>query len=240
MTHYLYNNQVQRVILYQVANHPHQPRLTVNPDDLQPGSSPRDDGDGIKVSCFNLDGKVAISGINAVKPLSLLGEHIAPSLDAVSAGGTKNVRTEVQNGTPVPGEIPVIVTLNEGVLFVWDYFKELAIFPNSTVYKVPRAMPRTVIYGAPASGDVTITDDGGKIIILKYQADVWLTNLPRTELGPPMPHYDAQSQFFDPNNPVTVDNPVSDGPCSFGSDDERPDCGGGSAAGVECSNSQYP
>src|SRR5438874_10704058 len=117
----------------------------------------------------------------------------------------------------------------------------MAVFPAAAYpLHLPRPMPRTVVYSPPATTYVTITDAAGKKIILAPTATVWLNNLPITPVNPPMPHFHEMKLFFDPGHPVTVDDPRAYGDCPFGTADARPYCGSGSAAGIECSNSQYP
>jgi hypothetical protein len=252
LTH-LRENSKHVLVCYQVSGHPHLPRITADLTQVKPGSATPDSSSG-NIGCFNLKGRVKFTtGINtAVAPVSFLGRdgvvggrEVVPNLETVSVGSVKNASSDVVSNTPTT-DLPVFFKLGEGFVFVFDYFKEMAVFSTARYpFNMPRPIPRTVVYSAVATGDVTIVDqDGapaGKTIILDAAATIWFNNLPANPSPSPMPHFNIMENFFDQSGArVTVANPVPWGVCPFGSADTRPNCGTGSAAGIECSNTQWP
>lgn len=241
LTHYR-NNSQHTLVCYQVSHHKHQPRVTANINDVDQNASSAPDSQNGNIACYNLNGNVSFTtGINAGDPVSFLGAEVVPSLTSVSTGSVKNPSPAVKSSTPTP-DLPVFFELGEGYLFVFDYFEEMAVFTTATYpLNLPRPMPRTVIYSAPTAGNVTIQDSAAtpKIIVLAPTATVWFNNLPINP-NQPMPHFNIKKNFFDQTNPVSVADPLPWATCPFGSPDIRPYCGSGSAAGIECSNTQWP
>lgn len=228
--------QRQAAILYNVPQMPHKPRMSIRPTEFdETSTAPFQKSPNAR--CFKLGGVVNSDLTGGPVNVNLPD---LPHLSEICTGSIIN--DEILTLAPSI-QINAIVLLPAGTLTVEDYFENAGSFSGGP----PICIPRTVLFRASATANVTFTVNK-KTIILHPDAKPYITNLP--PMPPPMSpsmqmtHYAIYGNFFkDTRSMITLADAVPPTRCEHGTPEDpakRPVCVMGAIVSVECSNTQFP